>query len=85
MTKINECGVLPLTILQAMAAAVMRNSNGDTFLNLKTYANQVLCDCEPVYDCSMQGVNLETFIVQNIFELDDCDNVTLKIGLCDAP
>ena len=84
MTKINECGVLPLSLLQALAAAIMRDSDGNTFLNTKAFKNVEQCDCEPAYTCDMQGVNLETFIVQNIFELDDCGHVTLKIGQCDA-
>lgn len=85
MTKINECGVLPLSFLQALAAAIMKDSDGNTFLNMKALTLTEQCDCEPVYNCSMQGVDLETFIVSNIFELDDCENVTIKVGYCDAP
>jgi hypothetical protein len=80
-----NCGVMPVSFMQALAAAVMRDSDGATFLNMRAIVPwDGRCDCEPVYDCSMQGINLENFVVSNIFGVDDCGNTVLKIGLCDV-
>jgi hypothetical protein len=84
MAKVNECGVLPLSFLQALAAAVMVDSDGNTFLNMKIISpSGGRCDCTPAYSCNIQGANIENFVVSRVFELDECDNLTLKVGFCE--
>ena len=76
------CGVMPVSLIQALAAAVYRDGRGNTFLNV-TVLSSLACNCEAVYDCSMQGVDLENFVVSNVFGVDSCGNTVLKLGYCE--
>jgi hypothetical protein len=71
------CGLLPATLLQLLAASLV-TSSGTVYLN--TIQVEGVCDgLTSAWECTDQGMDLEAFICANMFALDECGNMAVKV------
>ena len=72
-----DCGKLPLTLIQALAACLV-TSSGTTYVNTIEAAGA--CDgLTSFWTCANNGTDPESAIVANAFALDECGNLAIKI------
>jgi hypothetical protein len=76
----DNCGVMPPTFMEALASCIVKNSNGDKYLNVICY-NDDCQDMSSGVDCG-EHVDPENFVVANAFGVDSCGNMALKLRVC---
>ena len=77
MARSEDCGKLPLTLLQALSACLV-TSGSTVYLNA-IEATGTCDDLTSFWTCDNNGLDLERAIVENAFTLDDCGNMAIKI------
>lgn len=76
------CAIMPPTLLEALASCLVKDSDGNVFLNVICYSGDCN-DFTPPFDCD-DAPDLEAFVLKNSFGLDVCGNLALKMRVCDA-
>jgi len=79
----DNCGKMPATFMELLAAATRVASDGTVFLNFRLVAPEIACDCDPFLDCDKNHMSPDE-VLANLFDVDNCGNVAIKIGNCDG-
>ena len=72
-----ECGQIPQTISQWLASALVKDGQGNVYLNL----DLIQGDCsqvEPYIDCNNNHVESESHL-GNVFGTDSCGNTFIRV------
>lgn len=75
-----DCAIMPATFFEALASCIVKDSDGEIFLNVICYDK----DCtgfDPAPGCG-EFVDPENFIVANAFGVDSCGHMALKLRVC---
>jgi len=77
------CGVNPPDFFTLLASCIVRDtSSGNTYLNTICYDYDCY-DEELVIDCTVgPPMDPQRFCAANLFALDECGRLALKIGYC---
>lgn len=79
-----ECGQIKQSFFQMLANSVVSSvdDQGHThcYLNL-LYDGEWCDDLGTCFDCDRQGEDPETFLVNNLFALDECGHLGMKVVL----
>lgn len=67
---------MPATLLEALASAVMKNANGDIYLNAVYYDGGTE---DEAITCGDNVDNLEAFLVDKLFGVDAGGKVAIKL------
>lgn len=70
------CGVMPATLLEALASAIMKNAGGDVYLNAVYYDGGT--EDEAIV-CGDDVTNLEALVVDKLFGVDANGKVAIKL------
>ena len=76
-----ECGQIPQTISQWLASALVKDGQGNVYLNL----DLIQGDCsqvEPYIDCNNNHVESESHL-GNVFGTDSCGNTFIRVLIPD--
>lgn len=76
-----DCGKMPASLLEMVASALVKNTEGDIYFNIACYESGRDCDV-PAIECGDPISDLEAFIVANGFTTDACGNVAIKVLAC---
>lgn len=80
-----SCGEMPRSLLQMLAACMVKAEcafDGQVFLNTVGPPDSGCDALEPFWTCDNQGITdeqAERAMVENLFALDECGNLALKI------
>jgi len=76
-----NCGLMPASLLEALASTLMQDSEGNIFFNIVCY--EASCQgLSSAIECDTPISDLEAFIVANGFTTDSCGNPAIKFLAC---
>ena len=76
------CGNMPLTFIQMLAACIVGYDDlaGDRHYYLNVAGTSEHCDdLHALVDCNINSIDPERLLVENLFALDECGNLALKL------
>lgn len=76
------CGNVPLTFIQMLAACIVGydDAEGNRHFYLNVIGTSEHCDdLEALVDCNINAIEPERLLVENLFALDECGNLALKM------
>lgn len=77
-----ECGSIPLTFIQMLASCIVGYDDlaGVRHFYLNVLGSSEYCDdLEPLINCDTNSIEAERLLVENLFALDECGNLGLKL------
>lgn len=75
------CGLPPATFFEMLASCARVDTvTGDIYLNTLCYTPS--CSHDAAIECGNVPSDLEQFCASNLFALDNCGHLALKIGNC---
>ena len=75
-TDYSECGEMPQTFLQMLARCIVEYSGG---YKINAVIDSGACaDATQLLDCSVNAIESERLLVQNVFAVDDCGRLLIK-------
>ena len=72
------CGTLPLSFIQMLASCLVKDAQGNTYVNMIPTVGDCE-DYEPLVNCTNADKDMETMLVDNAFGTDSCGHLGLKI------
>jgi len=72
-----ECGSLPLSFIQMLAACIV-GYDGHYYLNILG-TSEHCDDLDDLVDCNTNQIESERLLVENVFALDECGRLGLKM------
>ena len=69
--------------MELLAAATRVASDGTVFLNFRLISPTNACQCTTFMDCDKNHMSPDE-VLANLFDIDNCGNVAIKIGNCDG-
>jgi hypothetical protein len=76
-TDYEECGEIPQTLIQMLARCIVEYSDHDR-INI-IIDTDACTEITALLDCSTNAIESERLMVQNLFAVDDCDRLLLKV------
>ena len=76
------CGVVPVSIVQMLAACIVGYHDIAGIMHYRLNVLEVTGDCDDLHDlvdCNTNAIEPERLLVENIFALDECGRIAIKI------
>jgi hypothetical protein len=75
-TNYSECGEIPQSFIQMLARCIVTYAGAN---KINAYLNTGECgDATQLLDCSVNAIESERLLVQNVFAVDPCDRLLIK-------
>jgi hypothetical protein len=77
-----ECGMVPLTFIQMLASCIVGydDLDGERHFYINVIGTTENCDdLEDLVDCNTNQIDAERLLVENVFALDECGNLAIKM------
>ena len=76
-TDYSECGEMPQSFLQMLARCIVEYS--DSYKINAVIDSSACTGLTQLLDCNVNAIESERLLVQNVFAVDDCDRLLIKI------
>jgi hypothetical protein len=77
-----DCGIMPATFFEMLASCIVKNTDGEIFLNVVCFTNADCNNLDSAITCGEGLPDAEAFVVANAFTTDSCGNPALKLRIC---